>query len=387
MARYSPYRGRRTGRRVLTAVVAVLLVAVAAVLILAATQQIVFTEDGLRFASPSSSPTPSPSLEPSAEPSSEPTFIIETPSAEPSVEPSEPPAAVRPEALRAVRLDPRDDVAFAGAVQLAQDGLINTVVLEMGGRRGNLNYESAIDLARRAGAVPSARGEAAFDTARLLELKTEGVHIVAEISSLKESYLGNLDTTYAVKWNDGRRWLDGELLGWLDPYNETVRGYITDLVTELIALGADEVLLTNFSFPTSGQTNITYFEGESVDGVSRAEILTTFAADLAAAAETAGGTVSFRTAAAQFSYAGNEETYAYYETLGTALPALPDGSAVYLTAIPEGVTIADAVVVTDLTYDYTAPEAPDEVRAAAAAAGEASGFVLVSATGRYPASW
>ncbi len=385
MASYEPYRGRRRGRRVFTGVVIVLILIAAAILVLAVTHRLDFLSEGDASPSPSLGGEPSPGGE-SSEPSVEPTFIVETPSSEPSEEPSVSPDA-RPGFLRAVRLDPRDDVAFAGAVQLAQDGLINTVVLEMGNRRGGLNYESGVPLAGEAGAVPSARGEAAFDVSRLDELRSAGVRLVAELSSLKESYLGNLNTTYAVKWSDGRRWLDGELLGWLDPYNADSRKYVEDLTAELIGLGFDEVLLTNFSFPTTGLTDFTYFEGESVDGISRSDILASFASELREAADAAGGSISFEVAASQYPYDGNSEAYSAAEAAGTALPSLPDGTAVYVTGIPEGVAIPEAVAVTELENDYTSPEAAGEARAAAEAANGTSGFLLVSADGRYPASF
>ncbi len=385
MASYEPYRGRRRGHRVFAGVVIVLILIAAAILVLAATHRLDFLAEGGTSPSPAIDGEPSPGSG-SVEPTVEPTFIVETPSLEPSEEPSASPD-VRPGFMRAVRLDPRDDVAFFGAVQLAQDGLINTVVLEMGNRRGGLNYESGVPLAGEAGAVPSARGEAAFDVSRLDELHAAGARLVAEISSLKESYLGNLNTSYAVKWADGRRWLDGELLGWLDPYNAASRGYIEDLTAELIGLGFDEVLLTNFSFPSSGLTNFTYFAGESVDGIARGDILASFASELRDSAAAAGGSVSFEASAAQYPYEGNDEAYSAAEAAGTALPALPDGTAVYLTDVPEGVTIPGAVTVTALASAYASPEAADEVRAAVAAADGTSGFLLVSADGRYPASF
>lgn len=378
MPRYSRYRGRRTGRRALTVVAVLLVAAVVGLLIFAMTRSV----DEPYIDTPSTSPSDAPT------PSTEPTFIVETPSTEPTPTPEPTPEPhTRPAYLRAVRIDPRDEVALAGAVQLARDGLINTVVVEMGNRRGNLIYESEIELAQISGSNPSARGEAAFDPLLLADLTAEGVHLVAEVSSLKDSNLGNYDTSLAVRWTDGMRWLDGEMLGWLDPYNATVHAHIESVMLELFGLGFDEVLFTNFSFPTSGRTSVTYYEGESVDGIPRGQILTDLAAQLADAAESVGGTVSFMAAASQYAYAGNEEAYAYWETLGAALPTLPDGCGVYLTDLPAGVEIPEAVIVSAIVSDYTTPEASTEAHSGTIAAAQAAGFLLTSATYRYPASW
>lgn len=383
MARYTPYRGRRRGRRILAAIVGLLLVALGVVLVLAATQQIVFTPDGPQF-SAKTSPKPSAntgdtSPAPEGTPSAEPSFIIESPSAEPSGGPSTLPAepSGRPQKMIAVQLDPRDAVAFGGALQLANDGLINTVVLDLGEKNGALHWNSTVPLARTIGAVP-ADGEA-FDLGRIAELHDAGLYVVARMSSLKESYLGNYDSSYAVKWADGRRWLDGDrpkALGWLDPYNETSRGYITDLALELTNAGADEVLLDNFSFPTSGYTDRIAFEGEAA-GVSRMEILTSFGNALVDAVKAAGGRVSLCVSPDQIS--DDAAIRLPLESAGTAAP-LDAGFEFVLGAAGDGgpteVVIASA---------YTDAAAAGEIRSAVAA--NPDGVLLISADGRYPASW
>ncbi len=382
MARYTPYRGRRRGRRILAAIVGLLLAALGVVLVLAATQQIVFTPDGPQF-STKTSPNPSAnpggtSPAPEGTPSAEPSFIIESPSAEPSVEPSpSPEAGARPTTIVAVQLDPRDEVAFGGALQLAKDGLINTVVLDMGEKNGALHWSSTVPLANTVGATPDAAD--AFDLGRIAELHDAGLYVVARMSSLKESYLGNYDSSYAVKWADGRRWLDGDrpkALGWLDPYNETSRGYITDLTLELIGAGFDEVLLDNFSFPTSGYTDRIAFEGEAA-GVSRMEILTTFGNALTDAVKAAGGRVSLYVSPDRIS--DDAAVRLPLETAGTAAP-LDAGFEFVLSSAGDGaptsVVIASA---------YTDPSAAGEIRSAVAA--NPDGVLLISADGRYPASW
>ncbi len=381
MARYTPYRGRRRGRRILAAVVGLLLVALIVVLVLAATQQIVFTPDGPQFGGGKPSPTApvDPTASPEGSPSAEPSFIIETPSAEPSTEPSVAPTAEgRPDRIVAVQIDPRDTVAFGGAMQLAKDGLINTVVLELGEKNGALRWNSTVPLARTIGSVPADINDA-FDLARIAELHDAGLYVAARISSLKESYLGNYSSEYAVKWADGRRWLDGDrpkALGWLDPYNETSRGYITDLVLELIDGGADEVLLDNFSFPTSGYTDSIAFEGEAA-GVSRMEILNSFGSELAAAAKAKGGCVSLYVSPDRIT--DDAAVRLPLESAGTAAP-LDAGFEFVTSAAADGCPTAVTVEAA-----YTDPSAATEIRAAVSA--NPDGVLLISADGKYPASW
>lgn len=382
MARYTPYRGRRRGRRILAVAVGLLLAAVAVVLVLAATQQIVFTPDGPRFgtkASPSPVSPVDPTASPEGSPSAEPSFIIETPSTEPSVEPSRAPTAEgRPDRIVAVQIDPRDTVAFGGALQLASDGLVNTVVLELGEKNGALRWNSTVPLARTIGAVPADINDA-FDLGRIAELHDAGLYVIVRISSLKESYLGNYDTEYAVKWADGRRWLDGDrpkALGWLDPYNETSRGYITDLTLELIDGGADEVLLDNFSFPTSGYTDRIAFEGEAA-GTSRMEMLTSFGSELVSAAKAKGGCVSLYVSPEQIT--DDAAVRLPLESAGTAAP-LDAGFEFVTSAASNGCTAAVTVEAA-----YTEPSSAAEIRAAVSA--NPDGVLLISADGKYPASW
>ena len=125
-------------------------------------------------------------------------------------------------------------------------GDFNAVVLELKGADGFLRYKSGIPLAESYGV----NGD--FDiSAALGKLKSKDVYLIAQISAL-------VDETMAVR--NGPIALKNAVTGspfqnsggaWLDPYDDTVRTYLTDLMTELADLGFDEVLLTGLYCPDS----------------------------------------------------------------------------------------------------------------------------------------
>ncbi len=56
-----------------------------------------------------------------------------------------------------------------------------------------------------------------------------------------------------LKNTGGYIFYDGNNLNWLDPAKEGTRTYVGQLAVECAALGFDEILLTDFSFPTEGK--------------------------------------------------------------------------------------------------------------------------------------
>jgi hypothetical protein len=54
----------------------------------------------------------------------------------------------------------------------------------------------------------------------------------------------------------GYPWYDTDDIAWADPANEEMQDYIVGIVQELAALGYDEVVLKNASYPISGNLDI-----------------------------------------------------------------------------------------------------------------------------------
>lgn len=374
---YSRYRGARA-RRVGIMLFILLVVLAAGALVFLLFGNIELTEDGpvLTFGFASDEPVESPDLpkNPSLviiDPSPKPAEPTPSPTATP--EPTPDPAAERPESIRAVYLpDITDSGAVEGALALARNGYIDTVVLELKHDNGSLEFSSALSLAEAAGALPEEN--IAADVIR--HFKAEGVYVIAQMYAFEDSLASNSARELTMATADGVRWLDHQYHGWLDPYKDGSREYITALALETVELGADEVLLDRFCFPTRGKPQLLYFEQEEI--LSREQLLADYAAELSAALAEKGAVLALRVSADWL------DTPAEGSGFDAALAA-EAGAYIFVESTQplEGAPCGFSCV---LAYEYTDPNAG----AAAAALDKLAGgndLVIVSGDGYYPSVW
>ena len=281
---YRPYKGSSVRRtRFFIILFAVLLIA--AVIYIAANPEVLaFEWVGDLFSFAGSAPTVSHA------PVS-PSLIISTPTPTASVVPPSPSDTVRaPEHQKAVFIsDITDTTAVNGAVQLAKDVRINTVVIDMKPDSGKLGFRSSLTAAIAANVNPDSD-----DYLTSLNLLTnEDLFLVARISVFKDASVPKEIMSYSVKTANGVVWYgyDSNTDRWMNPYSQEVFDYTTSLCSELLELGFDEIILDNFSFPTLGQTHLLYFPEES--SISKEAVLHSFAADLSTSIASAGGVCSF----------------------------------------------------------------------------------------------
>ena len=75
----------------------------------------------------------------------------------------------------------------------------------------------------------------------------------AKISCFRDSRVPILDVrALGLRKHSGYLYYDGSGASWLDPGKEAAVSYLTSLARECAALGFDEILLTDVSYPTSG---------------------------------------------------------------------------------------------------------------------------------------
>ena len=154
----------------------------------------------------------------------------------------------KPTDIAALQL-PDDPAAWAGAAEgLAAAGhnALCVTVKETGGR---VRYASSV-----AGAPLHAAAAAASEA--LPGLLAGDAYAVARLSCLRDSVTAraNVDAM-GLKNTGGYLFYDGNNENWLDPAKPAVRDYLCALVKECAALGFDEILLTDFSYPTVGKLN------------------------------------------------------------------------------------------------------------------------------------
>ena len=130
---------------------------------------------------------------------------------------------------------------YAGGI-----GDFDALVLEMKGADGFLRWHSAVPLTDSYGVNGTLEPA---DT--LAKLKAKDVRLVAEISALTDVTMATRNCPVALKNAVTGGVFQNSHGAWLDPFSDTVRTYLADLMTDLAALGFDEVLLSGLFCPAA----------------------------------------------------------------------------------------------------------------------------------------
>ena len=115
-------------------------------------------------------------------------------------------------------------------------------------------------------ALPSSRDVSASTEDTLGALTDSGLHTIARLASLLDSRAANADVEgRGLKNTGGYIFYDGNNRNWLDPAKEGTRTYVGHLAVECAALGFDEILLTDFTFPTEGKLDKIQYPEEGME--------------------------------------------------------------------------------------------------------------------------
>ena len=125
-------------------------------------------------------------------------------------------------------------------------GDFDSLVLELKPSLGLLRYESSLPLA------VSYRVNGSLTLRETAEkLKERDVWLVARLSALVDTTMATRYAPIALKNSNGSGVFMQDGLAWLDPYNEIVRDYLSDLMAELRDMGFDEILFDGLWLPNS----------------------------------------------------------------------------------------------------------------------------------------
>ena len=154
------------------------------------------------------------------------------------------------------RFIPFSEVTGGGleaAVNSVVTGDYNAAVLQLKDAAGQLAWPSAA-----ATAVSYGTSGTVDLSAAVAALHDAGKSAVAQISCFTDALLAQRNWTVALV-KDGVAYRDGDGRSWVDPYNQTVRTYITDLARELAGMGFDEIILADLEHPTTdSETGFSY---------------------------------------------------------------------------------------------------------------------------------
>lgn len=284
------YRGRRTITDILRFIAIALAVVVVLVLIglWFGQEYIVYTDDGLRLELP-------PFLQslrqerPEENPDPGSIHYTETPDASAdssaSSAPEEPPA--RPARSVAYELPVSDVTGGSAAAKLSQLEDAQALVLEMKGRSGALAWYSEHKTALRSEVSgPQAASDA------LKQWNAGEVYTVARVCCFRDDAAPYHNNAMALRRGQ-YNWRDELGLRWLSPAQEDAQAYLAALCGELAALGFDEIVLENFTFPTRGNLE-TISQGERYDPSRFAQEVESFLAQAAQAVAPCGTVLSLR---------------------------------------------------------------------------------------------
>ncbi len=172
--------------------------------------------------------------------------------------------------VRCVRLS-RDKIGDPAYIEriaaLGDAGYINSALVDLKLPNGALTFPSQTPLAQNVGAVGSADIASAVKA-----LKDKGLYVVGFVSAFRDNLVPAYDKTLAIRTGSGARWLDYDSISWLNPYAEGSVDYISDLSAEAAAMGFDELVYYNFSFPVSGKRDLIVY-GDTSE-TSRASAVT-----------------------------------------------------------------------------------------------------------------
>lgn len=240
---YSSYRGRGPRWKILLAILLVLVIAVA-VSVIYLGEHVVYSPDGRRQivlpwqTGEKDSPPSGEGEDPEGQPDVE--LIVQEPE-------KQGPRETDAVSLPASVLRSADWAAF----ESQSLGEHNAVAVRLKTTNGTIYFDSANAVS---GAVELS--ETPGDTAAALDLITsrEGLHTIASMACLQDFQAANADVEgRGLKNTGGYIFYDGNNSLWLDPAKPAAREYVCALAKEIAELGFDELLLTDFSYPTVGK--------------------------------------------------------------------------------------------------------------------------------------
>jgi hypothetical protein len=102
--------------------------------------------------------------------------------------------------------------------------------------------------------------------ALLTNLKSSGYYTIARVPALRDREYGLNNTNEGLPVSGGYLWMDEDGCYWLNPARKAIVNYLTDIATELRALGFDEVVFEDFYFP---ETDRIIFDGNKQETLEK----------------------------------------------------------------------------------------------------------------------
>lgn len=127
---------------------------------------------------------------------------------------------------------------------------LNAVVIDVKNDEGNITYQMDLQAAQDMGACINYISDM---EGLMAELKEHDIYTIARIVCFKDPYLAEHNPQLALKKADGSNLTDAYGLTWVNPYNEEVWEYLTDVALAAADMGFDEIQYDYVRFPIGNE--------------------------------------------------------------------------------------------------------------------------------------
>lgn len=182
----------------------------------------------------------------------------------PEEEPEDDTPAVRAAMLSANALS--DTESVEKLEQLAKDGVLDTVIVNIKDEDGYLNIGVRTNQLDDVDDITENTADELEDSIQTLH--KAGVHVVGRIYCMHDQRATAQNTDLAMQYQAGGTWLDYDSTRWLDITNPDAVDYIGDIAKSAVKAGCDEILLDEFTFPLRGHMDRIDFAKEPEEQAS-----------------------------------------------------------------------------------------------------------------------
>ena len=156
------------------------------------------------------------------------------------------------------------------ALELIDRTELNAVVVDVKSDAGYITYRMDYDVANEIGATTSNISDIGTF---IRDLKERGIYVIARVVSLKDPILAEKKPELALKKKDGTIFRDSSGLAWVNPYEDGVWEYLTEVCRQCVLAGFDEVNLDYIRFSTdSGMKDVDF--GPKAEEMTRIDVIT-----------------------------------------------------------------------------------------------------------------
>lgn len=133
------------------------------------------------------------------------------------------------------------------------------VMIDVKNIQGQLFYDSKASEYRTSSISTTAMEEL------LQYMNHNDYYTIARLPALRDFNFGLNNVEYGLPTSGGYLWVDSSYCYWLNPASQGTRSYLISIISELKNMGFDEVVLTDFTFPTSTEI---VFDGDRAQAIA-----------------------------------------------------------------------------------------------------------------------